>query len=184
MDRERQLEHQAAVGGDHVPVAMPERHRASLGGSYFVEKLTDEMEEAAYSYFARIDELGGMVEAIRQNFPQREIADAAFTYQSELDERRRIVVGVNSNQHDEDEVEILRIDPALEQKQIERLAATRERRDSAGVESALADLKAAAAGDGNLMPPIIEAARARATEGEMIEAMQEVFGSYTESPVF
>jgi methylmalonyl-CoA mutase, N-terminal domain len=155
-----------------------------LGGSYFVEKLTDEMEEAAYSYFARIDELGGMVEAIRQNFPQREIADAAFTYQSELDERRRIVVGVNDFQHTEDEVEILRIDPALERKQIDRLGAARERRDSAAVEAALADLKAAAAGDGNLMPPIIEAARARATEGEMIEAMQAVFGSYTESPVF
>jgi methylmalonyl-CoA mutase N-terminal domain/subunit len=155
-----------------------------LGGSYFVEALTDEIEEAAYGYFARIDELGGMVEAIRQNFPQREIADAAFTYQSELDERRRIVVGVNANQHTEDEVEILRIDPALEGKQKERLAATRERRDSAAVERSLADLKAAAAGDGNLMPPIIEAARARATEGEMIESMQEVFGRYTESPVF
>ena len=106
-----------------------------LGGSYFVEKLTDEMEEAAYAYFARIDELGGMVEAIRQNFPQREIADAAFTYQSELDERRRIVVGVNDFHHTEDEVDILRIDPALEGKQRERLAATRERRDSAAVES-------------------------------------------------
>ena len=97
-----------------------------LGGSYFVEKLTDEMEEAAYDYFARIDELGGMVEAIRQNFPQREIADAAFTYQSELDERKRIVVGVNDFHHTEDEVDILRIDPALERKQIERLEATRD----------------------------------------------------------
>jgi methylmalonyl-CoA mutase N-terminal domain/subunit len=155
-----------------------------LGGSYFVEKLTDEMEEAANAYFARIDELGGMVEAIRQNFPQREIADAAFTYQTELDERRRIVVGVNDFHHEEDEVPILRIDPALERKQVERLGATRARRDSAAVESALADLKAAAGGNGNLMPPIIEAARARATEGEMILAMQEVFGSYTESPVF
>jgi methylmalonyl-CoA mutase N-terminal domain/subunit len=155
-----------------------------LGGSYFVEKLTDEIEEAAYSYFARIDELGGMVEAIRQNFPQREIADASFTYQTEVDDRRRIVVGVNANQHTEDEVDILRIDPALEGKQIERLAATRERRDSAAVESALAALKAAAAGDGNLMPPIIEAARVRATVGEMVEAMQEVFGTYREAPVF
>ena len=155
-----------------------------LGGSYFVEKLTDEMEEAAYSYFARIDELGGMVEAIRQNFPQREIADAAFTYQAEVDERKRIVVGVNANQHAEDEVDILRIDPALEGKQIERLAATRSRRDSAAVESSLAALKSAAAGDANLMPAIIEAARARATEGEMIEAMQEVFGTYREAPVF
>jgi methylmalonyl-CoA mutase N-terminal domain/subunit len=156
-----------------------------LGGSWFVEKLTDEMEEAAYGYFARIDELGGMVEAIRRNFPQREIADAAFTYQREVDERKRIVVGVNDfAQEGEDPTPILRIDPALERKQVDRLAATRAKRDSAAVEAALAELKRAAAGTDNLMPPIIAAARARATEGEMIAAMQEVFGTYTESPVF
>ncbi|HWM64369.1 MAG TPA: methylmalonyl-CoA mutase family protein [Solirubrobacterales bacterium] len=156
-----------------------------LGGSWFVEKLTDEMEAAAYDYFARIDELGGMVEAIRRNFPQREIADAAFTYQRELDQRKRIVVGVNDFvQEDEDETPILRIDPALERKQVERLQGTRARRDGAAVETALAELKRAAASDANLMPPIVEAARARATEGEMIAAMQEVFGTYTESPVF
>jgi methylmalonyl-CoA mutase N-terminal domain/subunit len=156
-----------------------------LGGSYFVEQLTDEMERAAYEYFARIDELGGMVEAIRRNFPQREIADAAFTYQREVDERRQIVVGVNDFvQADEAETPILRIDPALERKQVERLAASRARRDGAAVESTLADLKRAAAGDANLMPPIVAAARARATEGEMISALQEVFGTYTESPVF
>ncbi|HET8862920.1 MAG TPA: methylmalonyl-CoA mutase family protein [Solirubrobacterales bacterium] len=156
-----------------------------LGGSWFVEKLTDEMEAAAYGYFARIDELGGMVEAIRRNFPQREIADAAFTYQREVDERRQIVVGVNDFvQEDEAETPILRIDPALERKQTDRLAATRARRDAAAVEASLAELKRAAATDANLMPPIIEAARARATEGEMIAALQEVFGTYTESPVF
>ncbi len=156
-----------------------------LGGSYFVEKLTEEMEQAAYGYFARIDELGGMVEAIRRNFPQREIADASFRYQQELNERRRIVVGVNDfTQDDEEAMPILRIDPALEGKQRDRLAATRAARDAAAVESALAELKHAAAGEGNLMPPIIEAARTQATEGEMIAAMQEVFGTYTESPVF
>ena len=156
-----------------------------LGGSYFVEKLTDEMEAAAYDYFARIDELGGMVEAIRRNFPQREIADASFRYQQELTERARIVVGVNDFvQEDEDPTPILRIDPTLERKQIDRLAATRARRDGAAVESALAELKRAAATEENLMPPIVAAARARATEGEMIAAMQEVFGTYTESPVF
>lgn len=156
-----------------------------LGGSWFVEKLTDEMEEAAYRYFARIDELGGMVEAIRRNFPQREIADASFTYQQELNERRRIVVGVNDfTQEDEEPTPILKIDPALERKQVDRLAATKAGRDSAAVERALAALKTAAAGEGNLMPPIVEAARAHATEGEMIAAMQEVFGTYTESPVF
>jgi methylmalonyl-CoA mutase, N-terminal domain len=156
-----------------------------LGGSYFVEKLTDEMEAAAYGYFARIDELGGMVEAIRRNFPQREIADASFRYQQELNERRRIVVGVNDfTQDDEEAMPILKIDPALEGKQRDRLAATRAARDGAAVESALAELKRAAAGEGNLMPPIIAAARTQATEGEMIAAMQEVFGTYTESPVF
>jgi methylmalonyl-CoA mutase N-terminal domain/subunit len=156
-----------------------------LGGSWFVEKLTDEMEAAAYDYFARIDELGGMVEAIRRNFPQREIAESSFTFQQELNERRRIVVGVNDfTADDEPETEILRIDPALEGKQVERLAATKARRDSAAVERALAELKTAAAGEANLMPPIVGAARAEATEGEMIAAMQEVFGTYTETPVF
>ena len=156
-----------------------------LGGSWFVEKLTDEMEEAAYGYFARIDELGGMVEAIRRNFPQREIADAAFTYQREVDERKRIVVGVNDFvQEGEEPTPILRIDPALEKKQVDRLAATRAKRDGTAVEAALTELKRAAATEENLMPPIIAAARARATEGEMIAAMQEVFGTYTESPVF
>jgi methylmalonyl-CoA mutase N-terminal domain/subunit len=156
-----------------------------LAGSWFVERLTDEMERVAYEYFARIDELGGMVEAIRANFPQREIADAAFRYQRELDERRRIVVGVNDfTQEDEVETPILRIDPALERKQVDRLATTRARRDAAAVERCLSELKRAAASDANLMPPIIEAARARATEGEMISALQEVFGTYTESPVF
>ncbi|HEV2791040.1 MAG TPA: methylmalonyl-CoA mutase family protein [Solirubrobacterales bacterium] len=156
-----------------------------LGGSWFVEKLTDEMERAAYEYFARIDELGGMVEAIRRNFPQREIADASFRYQQELNERRRIVVGVNDfTQEDEGPTPILKIDPGLEGKQRDRLAATRAARDGAAVEAALAELKRAAAGEGNLMPPIIEAARTQATEGEMIKAMQEVFGTYTESPVF
>ena len=82
-----------------------------LGGSYFVETLTDEMERAAYEYFARIDELGGMVEAIKQNFPQREIADASFRYQQEVDQRKRIVVGVNEYVSDEDQIPILRIDP-------------------------------------------------------------------------
>jgi methylmalonyl-CoA mutase N-terminal domain/subunit len=156
-----------------------------LGGSWFVEKLTDEMEQAAYRYFARIDELGGMVEAIRRNFPQREIADASFVYQQELNERRRIVVGVNDFTHeDEAQMPILKIDPALEGKQVERLAATKAGRNSAAVERTLAELKAAAAGEGNLMEPIIAAAREQVTEGEMVAALQEVFGTYTESPVF
>jgi methylmalonyl-CoA mutase N-terminal domain/subunit len=156
-----------------------------LGGSWFVEKLTDEMEAAAYAYFQRIDELGGMVEAIKRNYPQREIADASFTYQQELGDRQRIVVGVNEFVNDDEEpTATLKIDPGLEAVQVARLAQTRARRDGAEVERTLAELKAAAATEANLMEPIIAAARARATEGEMIAAMQEVFGTYTESPVF
>jgi methylmalonyl-CoA mutase, N-terminal domain len=156
-----------------------------LGGSYFLETLTDEMERAAYEYFARIDELGGMVEAIKQNFPQREIADASFRYQQEVDQRKRIVVGVNEYVAESDEqIPILRIDPALEAKQRGRVEATRSRRDSAEVERTLGELKSAAATDRNLMEPILACARARVTEGEMVAALQQVFGSYTELPVF
>jgi methylmalonyl-CoA mutase, N-terminal domain len=156
-----------------------------LGGSYFIERLTDEMERAAYSYFARIDELGGMVEATKRGFPQREIADAAFRYQQEVDQGKRTVVGVNRYRHEGDEeIPILRIDPELERKQAGRLRATQTRRDSAAVESALAELRAAAAGGENLMPALLEGARARASEGEMVAALQDVFGTYTETPVF
>jgi methylmalonyl-CoA mutase N-terminal domain/subunit len=156
-----------------------------LGGSYFVEKLTDEMERAAYEYFARIDELGGMVDAVKRGFPQREIADAAFRYQHEVDQRQRTVVGVNDYvQEDEAQIPILRIDPELERKQAGRLEATRAKRDSAAVETALGALKGAATSEENLMPHFIEAARARASEGEMIAALQEVFGTYSEQPVF
>jgi methylmalonyl-CoA mutase N-terminal domain/subunit len=156
-----------------------------LGGSYFVEAITDEMERAAYEYFARIDELGGMVAAIERGFPQREIADAAFRYQTEVESRQRIVVGVNDFEHeDEAEMEIHRPDPEAERRQKARLQATKAARDAARVEAALRELKAAAAGDGNLMPAIIECARARVSEGEMVAAMQEVFGTYTEHPQF
>jgi methylmalonyl-CoA mutase N-terminal domain/subunit len=156
-----------------------------LGGSWFVEKLTDEMEAAAYSYFERIDELGGMVAAIRRNFPQREIADAAFTFQQELTERSRIIVGVNDYvQDDEAPTPILKIDPDSERRQSERLAKTKAQRNGPEVEAALAELKRTAEGEGNLMEPIVAAARAHATEGEMVAAMQEVFGTYTETPVF
>jgi len=156
-----------------------------LAGSYFVEHLTDRMEQAAYDYFAKIDELGGMVEAVKANYPQREIADASFTYQREVDSRRRIVVGVNGyTEGDEGTIETLRIDAALERKQMGRLKGVRSRRDSAAVEQTLADLRDAAAGERNLMYPLIECARAHASEGEIIESLQQVFGDYTESPVF
>jgi methylmalonyl-CoA mutase, N-terminal domain len=156
-----------------------------LGGSYFMEALTDRMEQAAYDYFRRIDELGGMVEAIKTNFPQREIADASFRYQQEVDAGKRHIVGVNSYQTTEEApIDILRIDPSLERKQKERLNALRDRRDSQQVESALAALKDAASADRNLMEPLIVCARANSSEGEIIAALQEVFGSYRETPVF
>jgi methylmalonyl-CoA mutase N-terminal domain/subunit len=156
-----------------------------LGGSYFVEALTDRMEEAAYEYFHKIDQLGGMVEAIKQTYPQREIADASFRYQQEVDAGRRIVVGVNSYaDRDEEPIETLRIDPGLEQKQVERLRSVRARRRAEDVEAALGRLKEAAAGVANLMEPMIECARAQATEGEIVSALQEIFGTYTETPVF
>jgi methylmalonyl-CoA mutase, N-terminal domain len=156
-----------------------------LGGSYFVEKLTDEMEAAAYAYFARIDELGGMVDAVKAGFPQREIADAAFKYQREVDERKRVVVGVNEYRLDrEEEIPILRIDPELERKQSARLQGTRTSRDQAAVDASLTELKRAATSDENLMPHFVEAARARASEGEIIAALQEVFGTYSEHPQF
>jgi methylmalonyl-CoA mutase N-terminal domain/subunit len=157
-----------------------------LGGSYFVEALTDEMEAAAYAYFDKIDQLGGMVEAVRQNFPQREIADASYELQGRIDGGRRIVVGVNRyTEGDDGETPILRIDPALERKQIDRVRAVRGRRASDPVHDALGKLKQAAARDDeNLMPHLLDAARVHATEGEIIEALQEVFGSYTETPVF
>jgi methylmalonyl-CoA mutase N-terminal domain/subunit len=156
-----------------------------LGGAYFVEALTDRMEEAAYDYFRRIDELGGMVEAVKQNFPQREIADASFTYQEEVDRGERIVVGVNSHRSDSDpELEILRIPPELERKQIGRVQAVRARRDGEQAELALAELREAADADRNLMDPLLDCARAHCSEGEIVESLQRVFGKYTETPVF
>jgi len=156
-----------------------------LGGSYFVEALTDRMEAAAYDYFRRIDELGGMVDAVKQDFPQREIADASFLYQSEVDRGERIVVGVNGfADTDEKSIPILRIDPALERKQIGRVEAVRARRDSEEVESALARLREGAAGEANLMYPLLDCARAHCSEGEIVESLQQVFGNYTETPIF
>jgi methylmalonyl-CoA mutase N-terminal domain/subunit len=157
-----------------------------LGGSYFIEALTDEMEARAYDYFAKIDELGGMVDAVKRNYPQREIADAAFTLQQEIDARERIVVGVNSFvAADEQPIPTLRVDPALERKQIGRLQAARARRDGGEVERALAALRADAAHeDHNLMEPLLTCARAHASEGEIVESLQQVFGDYAETPVF
>ncbi len=158
-----------------------------LGGSYFIESLTDRMEERAYEYFAKIDELGGMVEAVKQGFPQREIADAAFRYQRELESGERKLVGVNAytEGNDGQGIPILRIDPQLETKQMTRVRAVRERRDPERANAALERLEQGARDQRqNLMPLLLDAARADVTEGEIIGTLQAVFGSYSESPVF
>jgi methylmalonyl-CoA mutase, N-terminal domain len=157
-----------------------------LGGSYFVEELTSTLEAQAYEYFDRIDKLGGVIPAIKDNFFQREIAEASFRYQAEVESGKRIVVGVNRYLHeDENPITILKIDPALEQKQIDRLAGVRARRNSSAVEARLTALREGAAKEGlNLMPLIVDAARDYVTLGEMCDALREVWGVWRETPVF
>jgi methylmalonyl-CoA mutase, N-terminal domain len=157
-----------------------------LGGSYFVEHLTSALEAQAYEYFDRIEKLGGVIPAIKENFFQREIAEASFRYQAEVESGQRVIVGVNRYlQLDEEPIPILKIDPALEGKQVERLAGVKAKRDSAVVEARLGALKDAAAKDGvNLMPLIVDAARDYVTLGEMCDALREVWGVWRETPVF
>jgi methylmalonyl-CoA mutase, N-terminal domain len=157
-----------------------------LGGSYHVEHLTNELEAQAYGYFDQIRELGGVVAAIKDNFFQREIAEASFRYQAEVERGERVIVGVNRYQlEDEQQPAILKIDAALEGAQIERVKALKAARDGAPVEAALARLKAdAALPDRNLMPTIVDAARAQVTMGEMCDALREVWGVWRETPVF
>jgi methylmalonyl-CoA mutase N-terminal domain/subunit len=155
-----------------------------LGGSYFVEALTDELERQAYDYFRQIDEMGGMIKAIEAGFPMREIAEASARYQRELEEKRRYMVNVNVYEpQEEQDVEIHRIDPEISRGQLERLKALKEKRDNALVERRLEELKEAARGTGNTMYPILEAVRAYATVQEICDAMKEVFGTYRETPV-
>jgi methylmalonyl-CoA mutase N-terminal domain/subunit len=157
-----------------------------LGGSYYLEDLTNRLEAEAYDYFDRIEKLGGVIEAIKENFQQREIAEASFRYQAEVEAKQRIVVGVNRYRlENEPELELLRIDPALEQKQIERVQALRARRDGAKVEASLTRLKEGAAReDANLMPLLVDSARDYVTMGEMCDALREVWGIWRETPVF
>ncbi len=155
-----------------------------LGGSYFIEALTDELERQAYEYFGQIDEMGGMIEAIEAGFPMREIAEASARYQRELEEKKRHMVNVTIYEpKEEQDVETHRIDPEISQRQLDRLKQLKERRDNDLVQRRLEDLKESCRGDDNTMYPIIEAVRAYATVGEISSAMQEVFGSYRETPV-
>ncbi|GAV22409.1 acyl-CoA mutase large subunit family protein [Carboxydothermus pertinax] len=157
-----------------------------LGGSYFVEALTDKMEEEAEKYFQKIEELGGVIEAINKGFFQQEIADASYRYQQAVERKKRIIVGVNEYVEEEEKIDIpiLKIDPEVEERQKRKVKSLRATRDNEKVEIALRELKEAARGTENLMPYILNAVRVYATEGEIIQSLKEVFGEYKEKPVF
>ena len=156
-----------------------------LGGSYYLEHLTDELERQAYDYFEQIAKRGGVVAAIEQNFFQSEIAEASFRYQTEVERGERVIVGVNRYVQAEDTpIETHRVDPAGEAEQVARVRAVRAARDSARVEAHIAELKRSSAGDRNLMPVLIDAARDHVTMGEICDAWREVWGTWREQPVF
>ncbi len=157
-----------------------------LGGSYFIEKLTNEMEEAAWEYINKIDELGGMLRAIELGYPQKEIQDAAYHYQLQVEKKEKIIVGVNKYVTDEDvPIPILKIPDDLEKKQKERLAKVKRDRNNAKVKETLRALREAAEDPGeNLMPYILDAVRQYATEGEIIDTLKEVFGEYRDPAYF
>jgi methylmalonyl-CoA mutase, N-terminal domain len=155
-----------------------------LGGSYFVEKLTNDIEAEALEYFRKIDALGGMVAAIERGFPQREIQEAAFQFQKAVERKEKIIVGVNDYVMEEKAHPILYIDEKVAEEQTARVAALKATRDDARVRAALGRLQEVARGKDNIMIPILEAARAYATLGEMCDALREVWGEYEEPPVF
>ena len=152
-----------------------------LGGSYFLEKLTLETERAAQDYIRRIDSMGGMIAAIEAGFPQREIADASYRYQQEVERGERTIVGVNRFQAEDQPIELLQIDESAARHQEEKLAALRARRDQGRVRQALDALQRAAEGTENTMPCLLDAVRAYATLGEITDALRTVFGTYQET---
>ncbi len=157
-----------------------------LGGSYYVEALTNKMEEGCREYFDQIEKLGGVIPAIEKGFFQREIARAAFTYQREVEEKKRIIVGVNDyiDEGEEIKIDLLKIGPEVEQRQRKVLSDVKSSRDDTAVAAALAGLRAAAEGTDNLMPHFVDCCRVYATEGEMIGVLREVFGEYREPPIY
>jgi methylmalonyl-CoA mutase N-terminal domain/subunit len=157
-----------------------------VGGSYFIEQLTNEMEEGAFRYFDKIDKMGGVIPAIEKGFFQQEIADAAYKYQKEIESKDRVIVGVNDYKMAEDEIKIplLKVEKRVETTQIRRLRSTRKNRDNKKVKKLLADLKAAAGGTDNLMPHFLHCAQAYATIGEICDVLRSVWGEYEEPPVF
>jgi methylmalonyl-CoA mutase, N-terminal domain len=155
-----------------------------LGGSYFVERLTNEIEAEALEYFRKIDAMVGMVAAVERGFPQREIQEAAFQFQRAVERKEKVIVGVNDYVMEEQPFPILYIDETVAEEQIARVQALKQTRDQARVHAALQSLAEAARGEGNLMYPILEASRAYATLGEMCDALREVWGEYEEPPIF
>jgi methylmalonyl-CoA mutase N-terminal domain/subunit len=154
-----------------------------LGGSYFVERLTQDLEDGALDYFAQIDRMGGMVEAIERGFPQQEIAESSYRFQQAVERREKVIVGVNEFvQSDEPPIEILYIDDSAADTQLEKLAKLKRSRDGDAVKRGLDGLRAAARTSENLMPRILEAVRAYATIGEMCDALRDVWGEYEEVP--
>jgi methylmalonyl-CoA mutase N-terminal domain/subunit len=152
-----------------------------LGGSYFVEALTSKMEREAFEYIRKIDEMGGMIGAIENGFPQKEIAEAAMLYQRQIDAEDKIIVGVNRYKSEsENLIPILQVSDELEKQKKQALAELRATRDNAKVEQALKALKAGAQGTDNLLPLILDAVRAYATLGEMCNTLREVFGEYVD----
>jgi methylmalonyl-CoA mutase N-terminal domain/subunit len=151
-----------------------------LGGSWAVEQLTDELESRAEQYLSRIDEMGGMVEAISRGYPQHEIEDAAYTAQKEVEEKKQVVVGVNEfASESEPPFEMLRLDPELEAQQVARLKVFRQKRSADDAARTTADLQRAAEGKENLMPFIVSAVKAKVTLGEIANALRKVFGEHT-----
>jgi len=150
-----------------------------LAGSYFVEKLTDEIERRVVAYLDKIDEMGGALAAIESGYIQREIQESAYRYQQAVESKEQIIVGVNEFIIPEEKpAEILRVDPAVGQRQAQKLSALRQRRDSARVRALLGRLRDAARGSDNLMPIILECVEAYATLGEICDTLREVFGEY------
>jgi methylmalonyl-CoA mutase N-terminal domain/subunit len=150
-----------------------------LGGAYFIEALTDELEAKAWELIEHIDELGGAVAAVEQGFVQGEIEQAAFRYQLEIEAGERVIVGVNRFTEEESEpIELHRIDPEAERRQLERTASVRAERSAADVDAAIAEVRRVAGGDGNLLVPVREALRARSTIGEICNALRDEWGTY------
>ncbi|HVQ00412.1 MAG TPA: methylmalonyl-CoA mutase family protein, partial [Candidatus Thermoplasmatota archaeon] len=156
-----------------------------LGGSYYIEWLTDTMEEETYKYFDRIERLGGVIPAIEKSFFQKEIAESAYRYQKEIEEKKRVIVGVNRYQLEEDlGIPLLRMDEKGEERQIHRLQRLRKDRDNTAAQRRLAELRKAAEGTENLMPFLLACVHSHATLGETCGVLREVFGEYKEQAIF